>query len=306
MSKRKQKSSLKYVCAIAMSLFSLIALFAGTMAWFTSMRITHNAADDFDVVNTSLIVKSIKVYNQANANTPYVYKSTPAVIYTVDGENVTLTTTNEAISIRSYSSLSENPDSTVLYLFEIDSARANTPEDAFSIKIKTNTPNSTADGANGTDGCLVYKDDNGVAHPLLYDVDDATKTTMQTVSEQNPYPPGDEYFGKNSMSSIVSFATKGLDAFSTDLRTQFASVESDSFVFDIESDSNGDITYDYTQNLDAYTRNSTSEGTCPNFVAIACHYNPLALQYVFNINLGNPVADSEIVNFTCDWYFEIR
>ena len=302
MAKKRRNSSIKFVCAIAMSMFSLIALFAGTLAWFTSVRITHNAADDFDVVNTSLMIKSIKVYNQANQDTPYVYKSTPAVIYTVDGQNVTATTTNEAISIRSYSSLSEHPDSTVLYLFEIDSTRANTPADGFSIKVKTDTTNSTASGANGTDGCLVYKDNNGVAHPLLYDVDDATKTAMQSV--QNP--PGDEYFGKNSMSSIISFAAKGLSAFTTDLSSQFSSANDDSFVYDIESDTNGDITYEYTQNLDVYTRNSNSEETCPNFVAIACHYNPLSLQYVFNINLGNPVADSEIVNFTCDWYFEIR
>ena len=306
MAMKKRNSSLKFVCAIAMSMFSLIALFAGTLAWFTSVRITHNAADDFDVVNTSLMVKSIKVYNQANQDVPYVYKSTPAVIYTVDGQNVTATTTNEAISIRSYSSLSENPDSTILYLFEIDTARANTAADGFSIRAKTDTPNSTGAGANGTSGCLVYKDNNGVAHQLLYDVDAETKANMQTVSETNPHPPGDEYFGKNSMSSVISFAAKGISSFTTDLSSQFASVQSDSFVYDIESDVNGDITYDYSQSLDVFTRELNTQETCPNFVAVVCHYNALSIQYIFNINLGNPVADSEIVNFTCDWYFEIR
>ena len=65
MGKRVKKSSLKFLCAIGMSLFSLIALFAGTMAWFTSMRITHNAADNFDVDKSSLTMSTTGEMNSA-------------------------------------------------------------------------------------------------------------------------------------------------------------------------------------------------------------------------------------------------
>ena len=295
-----------------MSMFSLITLFAGTMAWFTSVRKAHNAADDFAVENTSLMITSFKVYNQADNNSPYVFKSTPAVSYSVNGENVTQTASNEAISIRAYSSLSEKPDSTLLYLFEVDTNRANTPQDGFSIKIKTDTADSSNAGANGTNGCLVHKENNGsVSHQLVYDVDAATKTAMQNEYYQKTGQQlSDDYFGHNSMSSIVSFDAKGISSLTAtnnryNLSSEFASTSSNSFVHSIQSDTNGDITYQYTQNLDMFTRTSNS-GNCPDYVAIVCHYNPLSLQYIFNINLGNQVADSEIVYFKCDWYFEIR
>lgn len=311
MKKKAQRSSLKYICAIAMSLFSLIALFAGTLAWFQSIRVVDQGADDFDVVNTSMMIKTIKVYNQVDEATPYTFKSTPAAAYKcVEDQIVTdsSVTTSGSITIGPYTSLAEVPDRMLLYLFEIDTNRAGSASDNFSIKIKTETTNSADAGANGTGGCLVYKDAQGnVSHKLVFDVDAETKAEMQTDV------PGldDSYFGHNSMSSIISFTAKGISSFTAsnnkyDLTSAFQTSEDHSFVHDIISDTNGDITYDYTQKLDVYTREIGTVDDCPSYVAVICHYNPLALQYVFNINLGNPVADSEIVIFACDWYFEIR
>ena len=323
-----------------MSMFSLIALFAGTLAWFTSVRITHNAANDFDVDSTTLMVKSISIHNQVNQNSVYIFNSTPAVKYDVNKDKVQFATgysesSLNNISIRSYSSLSETPDSTLLYLFEIDDAKANSPEEGFSIKIKTDTPNSTASGAMNTNGSLVYKDTNGLAHKLVYDVTQAEKEAMQ--QENNTLT--DDYFGLNSMSSTVSFDIKGYTNLSTstvnsvsayDLHNDFATskvykdtndptkiynneqIANDvfgrsSFVTITGSNPNtGDVTYTYSQSIEVFSRVVGQEQACPKYVAVICHYNAEALQYIFNVNLGNPVADSEIVTFTCDWFFELR
>ena len=323
-----------------MSMFSLIALFAGTLAWFTSVRITHNAANDFNVDSSSLMVKSISIHNQVSTNSNYIFNSTPAVKYDVNKDKVEYAdgysaASLENIYIRSYSSLSETPDSTLLYLFEIYNDRANTPEESFSIRIKTETEDSNEPGAMDIEGSLVYKDNNGLAHKLVYDVTPEEKTAMQT---ENPALT-DEYFGYNSMSSTISFDVKGYTSLSTttvestsayDLHNDFLDskvykdtndptkvynneqIASDvfgrsSFVTITGSNhTTGDVSYNYTQSIEAYTRVTGQAQDCPKYVAVVCHYNADALQYIFNVNLGNPVADSELVTFTCDWYFEIR
>ena len=323
-----------------MSLFSLIALFTGTLTWFMSVRSLQNATDNFDIDNISLMVKSISIHNQINSNSNYIFNSSPAVKYDVVEDRVEFAdgyseANLDDITIRSYSSLSETPDSTLLYLFEINKSNVNSENDNFSIKIKTDTPDSAESGAMDTEGSLVYKDSNGLAHKLVYDVTPEEKTAIQT-----EFPDiTDEYFGNNSMSSTITFDIKGYTSLSTttinntstyDLHNDFvnSNVYSDennpskvysneqvgtqyfgrsSFVTITGSNtSTGDVTYNYSNTIDAFTRESGTEQECPQYVAIVCHYNADALQYIFNINLGNPVTDSELITFTCDWFFEIR
>lgn len=87
MSKKFKKSTLKYVCAIAISLFSLVALFTGTLTWFQSIRVTSNANDDFQVDVLQTTVKKItiheflgetqeaEVYGQDDASNPLQAKA---------------------------------------------------------------------------------------------------------------------------------------------------------------------------------------------------------------------------------------
>lgn len=280
----------------------------GTMAWFTFINKINNEANDFNVIATTSMVKSISVYNQDSINTPYVFKTTPAVKYNVYRDVVTKVEENEDISLRYYSSLDDAPDSTLLYLFEIDPTRINTSDD-FNIRIKTDTPDSAAVGAKGTNGSLVFKKaDGSPAHKLAYDVDQATKESMQAL---NPSLL-DDNFGKNSMSSIISFDVQQYSEELTitnnkyNLATTFENIEPKSFVN--QNNQLGEVTnFAYTMpTIQAFKRSVDAPTTCPAFVAVVCHYNAASIQYIFNMNLGNPVTDSEIINFTCDWYFEIR
>ena len=291
-----------------MSLFSLVACFMGTMAWFSFVNKINNEANDFNVIATTSMVKSISVYNQNSINTPYVFKTTPAVKYNVYRDVVTKVEENEDISLRYYSSLDDAPDSTLLYLFEIDPTRINTSDD-FNIRIKTDTPDSAASGAKGTNGSLVFKKaDGSPAHKLAYDVDAETKAAMQAANNNLL----DDNFGKNSMSSIISFDVQKFDSALTitdgkyNLASSFANITSKSFV-NQNNAANQVTNFAYTMpTIQAFTRSVDSAASCPAYVAVVCHYNAASIQYIFNMNLGNPVTDSESINFTCDWYFEIR
>ena len=331
MSKRKQNSSFKFVCAIAISLFSLVVLFVGTFAWFQSVRALQNTADDFYIQPATNMIKRIKVYNQVSPDMPYVFQNNPVVTYKVDGENVTKESGNpDNIGIRAYSSLSEQEDSTILYLFEINKSENENLNDFFSINIKTNTPDSSSPGANGTKGSLVFKDSNGfAAHPLVYDVEDNVKPALV----QGGADP-EKDFGLNSMSSVVAFNVLPLStapSISTiEVETEENTTESInvinlldtlgaatpmSFVNEItneneEDEEDSDLEengYSYTTfDIAAYTWNKQGNATCPSYVAIACHYNAGAIQYIFNLNLGNDVANYPEIKFTCDWYYELK
>ena len=288
-----------------MCCFSLVVCFTATYAWFTSMRQQNLSNENFVVTNNEGFVKNIKVYNQSG-DTPYIFKSTPAAIYDVDNEHVTLSESNEDIQIRSYQSLSENPDSTVLYLFELDDTKL--PGRDFSIRAKTETTDSLSNGSNGTNGSLVFKGNDGyAAHPIVFDVEASVKAEMQALDPSLD----DSYFGHNSMSSIISFSSKNYASALTltngvyDLSSDFENITAQSFVN--ANNGVGETTYSYTSHsIDTYTRAADSEEDIPNCVAVVCHYNAAALQYIFNLNLGNVATDFESIGFTCDWYFEIR
>ncbi len=300
-----RRTKLKIVCATLLAIFSLTSAFTATIAWFTSIRAVNMNNDEFNIHSNHGIIQKVSVYNQSG-DVPYVFNSTPAQVYRIDDEAVVNIQNNAPITIDSYSSLSEYPDATIMYLFELDPTAA-ALEEEYYIKAKTDTLDSTSAGANGTNGSLVYKGNDGYAvHPLVFDVDDETKAEMIA---SGMFDESD--FGLNSMSSVIAFSTKTYASALTavdgkyDLSNDFASVTSQQFVNpDVGA---GETSFSYTTySLDNYLRPSNSNATIPNYVAVVCHYNAPALQYVFNINLGNPVTDSEHIMFTVDWYFEIK
>ena len=302
---KKRKNNLKIIAATSMVIFTLFSAFTAAYAWFTSVRARVINNDDFNVQAHPGIIKRIKVFNQV-ANVPYVFKSTPAKIYDVNDEDVTLNTSNEDITIRSYASLDEYPDATLLYLFELDATSASS-DDEYFIKMKTETPDSSASGANGTNGSLVYRDNAGYPiHPVVFDVTPEKKAQMQ---QEDPNLD-DSYFGLNSMSSVISFSAKTFETLTPsnnqyDLRSDYSSVTAVNFVN--ANNNQGETTFSYTSSsLDAYRRAVGSNDTVPNYVGVVCHYNAASLQYIININLGNPASDYEEIRFTVDWYFEIK
>lgn len=313
--KTPKKNNFKIVAATGMTIFSLLTTFVGVFAWFTSIRKVDNGANQFEVTPVQSVVKKIHVFNQAETK-PYVFNSEAAVVYSLNNGVISVESGDiNNIKIDPYESLSASPDNTLLYLFELDTSMQNNGEDSLKLNIKTETPDSAEAGANGTKGSLVYRDpENGkVAHPIAFDVSEERKAQM---IESNPsLADHPEYFGQNSMSSIIAFDTKSYDSLNPvsgtyDLSADFRDEdEHDSHSFVNQTPNTGEskeITYSYTtNNINIFNREAKASEDIPQYVAVVCHYNVTVIQYIFNLNLGNPAADSSKIIYTCDWYFSI-
>ena len=325
--KKAGNKNLKLIAFTGMTIFSLFSVFMATIAWFSMNRVVNGDGSIFQVETIPSMIKSIAVYNQNETTTPYVFNSTPVVTYDVGMGGVTVNTGNASgISLGHYESLSDTPDSTLLYLFEIDSTLVGTTYDGCSLHVKTDTPDSAASGANGTNGSLLHRDSTGaVSHKVTFDVSQENKARMQEDDEDLT----DEYFGKNSMSSIMAWdvqnyaspltATNGtydltaefLDEGKTATTNSFISSKEETFTLN-ELSHTENVYYYSSYNVDLFTREKGSEDAVPAYVAVVCHYHVTALQYIFNINLGNPATETnaeigwEYIKFTCDWYFAIN
>lgn len=306
-----KKKDLRLIAATSVTIFSLLTTFVGVFAWFTANRKVNNGAEQFQAVAIHSMVRKISIFNQKE-NTPYTFQSTAAAIYEQDNDGDYVLTSGDAsaIDIPTYSSFSATPDNTLLYLFELDTTMKGSSEDSLYLNAKTETPDSAAAGANGTNGSLVYRNDSDhkVAHPLVFDVTPEEKTAMMnanpSLTENN--------FGKNSMSSVISFQSKTYATDSDlvasggyyDLHADFTG-ESSSFVN--KSGTGEAAVYQYTMaDIPLFTRNPQSTENIPKYVAAVCHYNADAIQYIFNLNLGNPAADASLIYYTSDWYFLIH
>lgn len=325
--KKAGNKNLKLIAFTGMTIFSLFSVFMATIAWFSMNRVVNGDGSIFQVETIPSMIKSIAVYNQNETTTPYVFNSTPVVTYDVGMGGVTVNTGNASgISLGHYESLSDTPDSTLLYLFEIDSTLVGTTYDGCSLHVKTDTPDSNASGANGTNGSLLHRDSTGaVSHKVTFDVTDANKAAIQTADEDIT----DDYFGKNSMSSIMAWdvqnyasaltATNGTYDLTAEFLDEGKTATTNSFIsnkeetFTLNGSSHTENVYYYSSyNVDLFTREKGSEDAVPAYVAVVCHYHVTALQYIFNINLGNPATETnaaigwEYIKFTCDWYFAIN
>jgi len=326
--KKAGNKNLKLIAFTGMTIFSLFSVFMATIAWFSMNRVVNGDGSIFQVETIPSMLKSITVYNQNASDTPYVFNSTMVAKYNVGMDGVTLDSGNpEKIALGTYQSLSDTPDSTLLYLFEIDSTLVGTNYEECSLHIKTDTPDSAASGANGTNGSLLYRDSSTreLAHKVTFDVSDANKTVLQT---QSPALT-DDYFGKNSMSSIMSWNVQTYNSAlvasngTFDLTAQFAGnnptstdhsfVSSKQEKYTVNGFEHTETVYYYSSYDETiFSREKNSNDTLPAYLAVVCHYNVTALQYIFNINLGNPATETnaevgwEYIKFTCDWYFAIR
>ena len=325
--KKAGNKNLKLIAFTGMTIFSLFSVFMGTIAWFAMNRVVNSNGAQFVVQPIPSMIKSISVFNQSEESSPYVFNSTPVVTYEVTMTGANVTSGNaENISLGHYESLSDTPDSTLLYLFELDDELVGTEHDGCSLHIKTDTRDSAAAGANGTNGSLLHRNNEGtVSHKVTYDVSEDNKTNMQKEDKDLT----DEYFGKNSMSSIMvwdylTFAQAPAITDNTyDLRSQFdgenKTATSSSFIstkertFSLNGLEHTETVFYYsTYDIDLFTREKDSLDDVPMYIAVVCHYHVQALQYIFNINLGNPATETnasvgwDYIKFTCDWYFQIN
>ncbi|MCR5079567.1 MAG: hypothetical protein K6B65_06615 [Bacilli bacterium] len=82
---QKRKNLLKIAAMTSMTVFSLLAVFTGTMAWFNASRVLNNGANQMEIGVTHNL-QSIKIYPVVTANIEdgYEFSATPIQTITVN------------------------------------------------------------------------------------------------------------------------------------------------------------------------------------------------------------------------------
>lgn len=85
-------SVLKIIALTSVNIFSLFALFLGTMSWFSAMRQSKAAGDGFEVVGYDGLVEKVKIYetNKTANGTNVTYEPIEAnfIEATVDSNGI--------------------------------------------------------------------------------------------------------------------------------------------------------------------------------------------------------------------------
>lgn len=179
MSKKALRSPLKLLAATSVAIFSLLAVFTSTAAWFDSQRSLNNGANQMEVKNINSF-KSLELYQPLSVggvtvgqtDVTYVFDSTAVNTYTStshDNDNTVYLGGGSSDSTAAYSTLS--PYHPLLMVVEYESAIPT------ALYINAKTEERFICPVNGDTGSVISREING---------------------EDGPYP----------LSSVVHFSTK--------------------------------------------------------------------------------------------------
>ncbi len=258
-----EKKNLKIIASCSATIFSLFSVFVATAAWFTARRTVDNQADNFQVVCNNEIVEEIYVHTQIqdSDDNSYLYDATPVGSYRFDNPNTNVLSFHAnkttPIGIGKYS-IFEN-EKTMLFLYKF---RDDIKDEVFS-NLKFTAKNKTSQ-------------ENSI---LKYDVNTGQPKTPLKAD-------------KNQLSSIIQFSALPLKDWPT-------SYDFSSYKTDIETNekSFATINPNDTDSLSGYVSSlsllSSTDGTKYKGIALILSYHVDALEYLFNINLGNEILDTE-------------
>ena len=263
-----KRNNLKIIAASFVTIFSMAVVFVATTAWFTAGRAVDNSAEGFDVVCSSDIVDEIEIHELAETATnaednPYLYNYSYVGKYTFDDPKTNKLTyhknTAETAGIGKYSLFEREKTLLMLYKFRTD-----IKDDVFS-RLVFRANNKTK------------KDDS------ILNYDSTAGKPNKELAQEN-----------NQLSSIVKFSVLPLTTLPSsniniDYSTYKTYITSNEKTFATIDASQDDALTDYK---DCLTLFSSTDGTKYSGLALIISYNSDALEYLFNINLGNDVLDN--------------
>ena len=296
MNNKKQKTSLKFVCAIAMSLFSLVALFVGTFAWFQSCRTQLANGDSFGV--DKIVGKFSKVtFHTLNSkevasdpdDTLFHFNSNPVGTITYDWDSNSFSSTgNTAIQLEEYQPL--NPEQPLLLLIELTDNYNTSTDGLVSVTAYVDSTLTT--------GFLGERDSNNDPVNDLSEGDGI----ISTISNKPYYP----------LSSVTQFYAKSfelnLDEDDVDLNDYFnyrvgdTSKPTNNFV----TVNNSNETTNFNPSITIY---QSPNNIKVNYVALIIDYFPDAIDYIYSTYLGDPTLEDEYeysLSYICDWTMEVH
>lgn len=313
------KKNIKIIAATSMAIFSLLACFSATYAWFTAMRQVSKDADDFAVVVKTGKLKNIYFHKFASKtidpNTLEASSFTFNSAY--DGKISYDWDTNEAhydgdtsIDLPDYSPL--DPAHPLLMVFELDQEYSLTDAGEILISAKTDVEfflgarTSTNAPAYNLKTTGVYHSEENAEDPTKTDYyyalssvvnfycTDSASELYNKVENENTTLINTTYTVANLRSRDDSIAAKQDDPTAVVPDLSFTNVN------------NANDTISFNQEPSIYT---SLANTSVRYISIIIDYYADAVEYIYSTYLGNEILETEFLSelhFLCDWGLEVR
>ena len=305
--KSGSKKTFKLVAATSMSLFSLLAVFSASIAWFSMNKDVRDNSLETNVESLTGRLTDIYFYpfssgssesgtlyfdNQSFAHYEYNWK-TSSVSGDVTGVDWNLGT---------YSSLS--PDHPLLVVFALD--------DEYStgdVYIRASTPVNNFLGALKADKTPCY------TLPQTELFNESTNPDGILIERKNDH----DYYAFSSVCRFryLEFDDDGYEAFSSG--SSF-SVSTSSLLPRVPINENEEESepsfYSFVDvsSTEAFTFNKTpylyqsKVGTAVSYIAVVIDFNPEAIAFIYSTYLGNAYLENNYLGqfyFACDWGLEV-
>lgn len=301
--RKRNNKSIRYIAAIAMSLFSLIALFTSTLAWFNSVRARQNQADDFGVERVFgkfnkvtfhiLVDKEVDVIE---ANNFFQFDKEPVGTITKNwNTNEISVSGNTSIILSEYKQFDQ--EQPLLLLFELTSEIDTAIKGP--VKINARIENNKTTGFLGEKKIV-----NSIQVPrytFSSDLEDGEESLLLTTINNVDYYP---------LSSVAKFHVR---AFNGDEFDTFKRISTNTYDFTI-GDTVAPGNFVTINSVDESSRfvnevnlYNSGNNTKVQYVALIIDYYPEAIQTIYTTYLANDYLETVdyILNYICDWSIEV-
>jgi len=286
MKARKDNKNLKIICATSISIFSLLAVFMGTIAWFGANRLVKGDNGDISVTSPSGMFKQLtfhRLVSNPYDDAKYSFNQTPiGTITVIDWNNKTAKYTPQddgvkTVDMDKYSILEHRHP--MLLLIELDKA------------YDISEVNIVVDGITSTTG-FVGDRNSGI----------------QLAKTGNP------------LSSIVHFATYAYTSVAFNgVKATYSSTNVYQFDKPAETEFKAftnfpsDENYEFLKNFNFYSSSTDTDRTIKGsnetkteikYLPIIMDYSDRALEYIYSSYLGESIL-KENLSYSWDWEMQI-
>lgn len=321
---KKNNKTIKIVAATSLSIFTLLSVFAATMAWFA---MNDNTNGDGMMITTKRLsgrLQSVYVHSfnsENSSSSSFSFNKTPIASYDYNWETQTMVPDANNPStwdMGDFTSLDRDHPLLMVFAFDKDYVSEN-GGDMFirgvttvgGDNLSTTFVNGVATETTGG-GFLGARNDTGGPFYTLpqEDVNDA-EHPERILMKKVPYTEGgkQKYRDYYALSSVAKFSSK------TFSNSEYETLSSGSYLtFATNSLEKGESFTTINNATDKYVFNQNpylfkSHGTeTVKYVALIIEYNQDAINYIYSTYLGDSGLNQydSIFHFSCDWSLEVE
>lgn len=295
-----------------MAIFSLLATFTASFAWFTAIREKTNDADNFSIRDVEGNFKAIYFHELSSKITDpdtkkvtdYIFNTNYSGKITYNWQTKTANYSGDtSVQLDAYSPL--NPQHPLLMVMELTDSHDCLFDGDVTVTAKTDFAGFL--GARDNEGAPVY---NLKGNGVYKTIEDNYFFALSSVVNFYSVDTSTELYNKdgNSQNTTLKNATYSISSLWSRENSIAAKEEDENAVVPdccFTTINNSDDTSSFKTNPTIYT---SKAGRTVKYVSIIIDYYSDAVEYIYSTYLGNVVLESEFgytLNYICDWGLEV-